>query len=115
MKNSLWIWIPRGVLFFFIAFLFLFAFDAFSTPQDFGEQLMDFIIHSLPSWILIIVLAVTWKKPFLSGISLLVLATIGMLFFSTYQRLSGFMVVTLPPMLIGLSFIIYDKMIKDKD
>jgi hypothetical protein len=113
MKNSLWLWIPRGIMFFYIIFLLLFALDAFSTPQPLWDQFLDFIIHGLPSWILIIVLAITWKKPFLAGISVIILSSLGMIFFSTYQHLSGFFVVTLPPMLIGLSFIIYDKMIKD--
>jgi hypothetical protein len=114
MKTSLWLWIPRGIMFFYIIFLLLFALDTFDTPQPLGEQILDFFIHGLPSWILIIVLAITWNKPYLAGISFIVLASLGMIFFSTYQHLSGFLVVTLPPMLIGLSFIIYDKMIKDK-
>jgi hypothetical protein len=115
MKTTFWLWIPRIVIFFYIVFLFLFSFDTFSTDEPLIDQIGAFFIHSIPSWLLIAVLALTWKKPFLTGAILLILGVLTIPFFETYLHLSGFMVVTLPPILIGGAFIVYDKMIKDTE
>ena len=115
MKKFSWIWIPRGVIIFFIAFLFLFSLDVFSTPEPLIKQIGAFFIHSIPSWVLIIVLIFTWKKPFITGIILEILAVFSIFFFHTFEHLAGFLAVTLPLILIGGSFIIYDKMIKDSE
>lgn len=115
MRKFSWIWIPRGVIMFYILFLLLLSFDVFQTNQSIWEQIAAFFIHSIPSWIFIIVLILTWKKYIIAGISYIVLGILGMIFFKTFLDIYSFLLVSLPPILIGLSFIIYDKMIKDSE
>ena len=115
MRKFSWLWIPRGVMFFYIIFLLMFSFDAFNTIEPFFDQLLAFFIHSIPSWVFIIVMIVTWKKPLVAGITFIVIGILGMIFLGTYEHLTGFMLLTVPPILIGLAYIIYDKMIKESE
>ena len=115
MRNFSWIWIPRGVIIFYILFLLLFSFDAFNSNQTIWQQIGAFFFHSIPSWIYLIVLVLTWRKYIIAGISFIVIGILSILFFKTYGNINIFLLVSVPPILIGLSYIIYDKMIKNSE
>ncbi len=64
MKTSLSIlyWIPRILWILFIIFISLFALDVFSEGYSFGETILAFLIHLVPTYILIIALLITWNR-----------------------------------------------------
>jgi len=62
------IWIPRGLMILFILFLTMFSLDVFEMEGTLLAKLGGFVIHSIPSIVLAIVLAISWKKPLVMGI-----------------------------------------------
>ncbi len=100
-------WIPRVLTIIFILFLSLFALDAFSGNASFLEKLIGFIIHLLPSFVLLAILATSWKYPVFSGIAFILISIAFTLFFDTYGHLYSFLAVSVPPFVIGALFIVF--------
>lgn len=58
--NKVWFYAPRVLSLLFVAFLSLFALDAFSSPFEW-HMLVGFAIHLIPSIVLLIALIIAWK------------------------------------------------------
>ncbi len=67
-------WTPRVLCILAILFVSLFALDSFDPKLTIGEQILGFLIHLIPSFILAIFLAVAWKWELIGGIILATLA-----------------------------------------
>jgi hypothetical protein len=61
-------WIPRILSILFICFLTLFSLDVFSMNLGFLEAIGAFFMHSIPSIVLAIILAISWKYEIIGGI-----------------------------------------------
>ncbi len=61
-------WIPRILTLLLAGFLGVFALDVFEGPTTWLQKLTGFVIHLTPTWLLLLVLAVAWKKPQLGGL-----------------------------------------------
>jgi hypothetical protein len=95
-KKIRYTWIPRTLAILFIILISLFALD---TPFGIG-----FLIHLIPSFIFIGCLIVAWFKPKIGGI-LFGLVGIGtIIFFDTYRELISFIIISVPPIVIGILF-----------
>lgn len=70
MKTSLKIihWTPRILCILAILFVSMFALDAFGEGKTIGQQILDFIIHLIPSFILTGLLIVSWKWELIGGV-----------------------------------------------
>ena len=75
MKNSskIFYWLPRIIAILGILFISMFASDAFSSEERFIVQLGDFIMHLIPSFILLIILIISWKRELLGGIIFMII------------------------------------------
>jgi hypothetical protein len=71
---TLLLWSPRvfGVL--ASIFVGLFALDAFNAGKPFIEALQDFVIHLIPSLVLLAVVVASWHRPWIGGVSFIALA-----------------------------------------
>jgi hypothetical protein len=108
MKTRKLIWIPRVLAIVFILFLSLFGLDVFSENAPFLKKLGGFFMQSIPSFILLLILFISWKKPLIGG-SLFILFSIAItLHFRTYGSLSTFLFLTFPVVLVGILFIALD-------
>lgn len=67
-------WIPRVLCILAILFVSMFALDSFNPDYTLWQQLQAFFMHMIPSFILIIFLAVAWKWELVGGLMLLILA-----------------------------------------
>ena len=78
MSNALKIihWTPRILCIIAILFISLFAADAFGHGGGFWKELGDFIIHLIPSIILLVFLIIAWKWELIGGIVLIVIGLI---------------------------------------
>lgn len=118
MKTSIKVihWLPRIICILAILFISMFALDAFGPEKTIWQQLGDFSIHLIPSFILIALLVLAWKWEFIGGI---IFAIIGFgmspfVFLLNYQRnnfslgasLSVILMVTFPFVVVGVLFII---------
>jgi len=80
MKRNLLFWLPRGLALAFIGFLSLFSLDVFEMQAPLPQLLLGFLIHSIPSILLLIALLVAWKKEKIGGV-LFILLAVAMFFF----------------------------------
>ena len=95
------IWVPRILIIAYILFISLFALD---TPLGIG-----FLIHLIPTLILIAILIFTWKNSKLAGI-LFIIAGIGtIIFWNTYRDLLVFGIISLIPVIIGILFLTFKR------
>lgn len=86
-------------------FLMLFSFDVFDIDAPFLEQLAGFIVHSIPSIALLIAITMTWKRPQIMGVALLIFGVFLTLKFATYEMLISFATLSLVPLLIGVGLV----------
>jgi len=66
--NKLLFWTPRILTIFFILFLTMFSLDVFGTGAGFWKTLLGFLMHNLPSFVLIIALLISWKYEIVGGV-----------------------------------------------
>lgn len=117
MKTSirLFHWLPRIICILAILFISLFAADSFAPGLTIWQQLGDFLMHLIPSFILLALLIVAWKWERIGGIIFMVLG-IGLspfIFMLNYNRnhsigmsLVIILTITIPFFVVGILFII---------
>ena len=98
------IWIARILMILFILFLTMFSLDVFEMEGTLLAKLGGFVMHSIPSIVLAVVLAISWKKPLLGGI--LTLASAGALTLRfRIQGITELATLVLPLVVVGILFI----------
>lgn len=117
MKNLVdWFhWIPRLLCILAILFVSMFALDAFAPGLSIWEQISGFLIHLIPSFILLAALLVAWKWEKIGGIVLMVIG-LGLSPFvftmnlhrtgSVWVSLGIILMINLPFVMVGALFII---------
>jgi uncharacterized PurR-regulated membrane protein YhhQ (DUF165 family) len=63
MKLDLPRWSPRVLLLAFAAFISIFALDVFSEHHGFRETAVALAMHLLPSLLVLLVVAIAWRRP----------------------------------------------------
>ncbi len=65
-----WIfWTPRILSIIFVLFLALFSLDVFDGNYGFWGTVLAFLMHSIPSIVLLIILIISWKYEIVGGIA----------------------------------------------
>ncbi len=108
-------WLPRILCILSILFVSSFAFDTFTSEESFMVQFGEFILHIIPSLVLLFLLIVTWKKELLGGVIFMILG----LGFSPYvfkmnynmnhsfwMSLGIIMTITIPFFIVGVLFLV---------
>ena len=105
--------IPRLLSICAIAFVSLFALDSFEHGSI-SEQLIAFLMHMIPSFILMIILAIAWKWELIGGVIyiLLGIALSPFIFMHNYRMnhsiwisLEVIALITFPFILAGILFV----------
>jgi hypothetical protein len=65
--NMLLFWLPRMLCILASLFLSMFALDAFGPGMTLWQQIGGFLIHLIPSFILLTFLVVAWKWELIGG------------------------------------------------
>ena len=116
-------WTPRILCILAILLISVFALDAFEPGQTIWHQILAFIIHLIPSFILIILLIVAWKWEKKGGIILFVAGLAWGFFLIRINYMNHrsflnvfytFMALAFPFILSGVLFIISHHL-KEKD
>ena len=117
MKTSIKVlhWIPRIICILAILFISLFALDSFNPDLTIWQQIGAFLIHLIPSYVLVALLIVAWKWEFIGGI---IFALIGLgfspiIFMHNYKMHNNawwsfqtVMIINIPFIIVGILFII---------
>lgn len=103
------IWIPRILSVMMIAFFLVLSLDVFDGLGSISQEIFAFAMHSIPAIAVAILLALSWKAPKLAGVLFLALAVFFTVFFSTYQSVFSFIVISLVPVIIGVCFLLFSQ------
>lgn len=115
IKTGIIYWLPRIISILAIAFISVFALDAFDPSLSIWRQLQNFAMHLIPSFILLLILLIAWKWELVGGIIFL---AIGLVFTpiiymhnfrmngSVLMSLGVIMTITFPFILVGSLFIL---------
>jgi hypothetical protein len=96
--------IARVLMVAFILFLTMFSLDVFSMEGTLLEKLGGFVMHSIPSFVLVAVLLVSWRSPLLS--SLLAVGIAAAYTVVTWIRgVAQFATLILPLVAVGVLFV----------
>jgi hypothetical protein len=74
--NKYMLWIPRILVFLFVALLALFSLDAITPGASFGENTAGLLAHNIPAIVLLIAAIVSWKREIVGGIVFLLSGTL---------------------------------------
>ncbi|MBN2368423.1 hypothetical protein JXC34_05385 [Candidatus Woesearchaeota archaeon] len=107
-------WTPRVLAILFILFISMFALDAFNEDYTLVEMIAGFLIHLIPSYLLIAATVVGWKNNRNGAIMFVALGIASLIFFRTYSHILSFSIITLPCFVIGGLFYIAGKKEKKK-
>ena len=117
-------WLPRIVCILAILFVSLFALDAFAPGRTLWQQLGEFLIHLIPSYILLASLFIAWKWEFIGGMIFLVIG-IGMspfVYLMNYHRthsvgvsLMIILMISIPFVVVGILFMVSHFLKKKED
>lgn len=117
MKKSIKVfhWLPRIICILAILFVSVFALDAFSPELTIWQQIGSFLMHLIPSFILLAILIVAWKWEYIGGIIFTIIGLIlsPFVFVMNYSRndsiwmsLSIILFITIPFIIVGVLFIV---------
>lgn len=117
MKKSTGVihWLPRIICILAILFVSLFALDAFEPGLSLWQQVGAFLIHLIPSFILLAFLIVAWKWELIGGIlfTLIGLVCSPFVFVHNYRMnhsvamsLGIILTITVPFIIVGILFMI---------
>ncbi|MGE5654857.1 MAG: hypothetical protein ACM3ZQ_11475 [Bacillota bacterium] len=110
MRAHRLIWLPRALAIMFILFISLFSLDVFDGEAPLLLRLGGFVVHSLPSILMGLILAVAWKRSALGGWLFLLFDALFTLRFNLYQSVPTLLVLSLPITLIGILFIVLPRL-----
>jgi hypothetical protein len=94
-------WTPRVLCILFALFLSLFALDVFSEGYGFGEAVLALLIHLVPTYLVVIALAIAWRREGVGAILFIALTV----FYLVVSRGEGW-VIAAPLLLIGVLFLL---------
>ena len=97
---SLW-WIPRIAGILFALFLTVFSFDVFGQGEPVWKTAMAFIIHNIPTIVLLIVMYFSWRRSWLGAIAFFVL---GVVFFLLMPNKAKSIFIVLPLLITAVLF-----------
>ena len=102
-KSSLVLWAARILGIGICAFLTLFALDAWDPAKRGTERAAEFLLHLLPSILILTVLALSWRRQWLGGLAFVALA-IGYAVMARF-RLDWVVVISGPLLAAGMLFL----------
>jgi hypothetical protein len=106
MKKSFLFWIPRIISILAILFVLMFSFDVFGGNEPITKKLLDFLMHNIPTLVLIGALIIAWKRELIGGILFIVLFLASCYFFRSFSGNPRSLIVTSPFLLVGILFIL---------
>jgi hypothetical protein len=95
------LWIPRIICILFIGSISLFACDAFGHDTGFWKTLLAFLAHLLPTFLVMFILYLSWKRAWTGGI-FFILAGFAYIFWKGVM----YPVIFIPLFLVGILFLL---------
>lgn len=106
-KERLLYWSPRILGILAILFLMLFSLDCFGEESALKRQLLCFVVHNIPAFIIIGILIISWKWEWIGGILFLAAALAGSIFFNGLEGNWGVLIIMAPFAITGALLILH--------
>jgi hypothetical protein len=107
MKTSrLLFWTPRILCLLFAGFISMFALDVFQENRGFWETTIALLIHLIPTGILLIILAASWRWEWIGALIFPALGVFYIIAFWGRFSLSTYLVIAGPLVLVGVLFLL---------
>ena len=102
--KKLLFWTPRIMTILFAVFISLFALDVFGPGQSLGEMLLGFLIHLIPTYLIVIALVIAWRWEWVGAI---LFVGLGLLYILWMRGMPwpAYLVLSGTSCLIGLLFL----------
>ena len=98
-------WTPRIAAILIILFAGLFSLDVFGTGASPLEVLGAFLMHNIPSIVMLVLLIFAWKRPVVGFVAFLVVSAAFIIFFvRDFYAVSNLLLFVLPLLLIASLF-----------
>ena len=97
------LWAPRILCILFAIFISFFAFDVFDQGTGFWKILLALLIHLIPTFLIIIILILSWKRTWIGGISYILIGVAYIIWSSQTDR--GSQIIYIPLLLVGILFL----------
>lgn len=101
-------WFPRILAILSILFMIMFSLDSFGGNNPPGKQLLGFLMHNIPAFLLIIVLVIAWKYEIIGGALFILLFIALGVFFKSFSGNSGSLIIITPFLIAGALFILHE-------
>ncbi len=101
-------WAPRTLCIAFALFISLFALDAFGEGQGFWDTILALLMHLIPTFVILLLLAVSWRREWIAGVLFLVLAVlyVSWAWNKPFGVLSTLLLISGPLVVIGVLFLL---------
>lgn len=108
-------WFPRILCILAILFISVFALDAFQPDLTFWQQIQGFIMHLIPSFVLLLFLLIAWKWELIGGVIFVLMGLVLSPFVymhnynmngSVWMSIGVIAMITFPFILVGIFFIL---------
>jgi len=108
-------WFPRILCILAILFISVFALDAFQPELTFWQQIQGFIMHLIPSFVLLLFLLIAWKWELIGGVIFVLIGLVLSPFIymhnynmngSVWMSIGIIAMITFPFILVGIFFIL---------
>lgn len=97
-------WVPRIAAAVIIFFITLFSLDVFDMGGTILEQIGAFLIHSIPSIVMVTLLVFAWRRPMVGFVAFLIAGIFFLRTFITGVNLGNFLLFSGPLLLIAAMF-----------
>lgn len=98
-------WSPRILTLLFAVFLSLFALDVFGEGYDLWGTLVALFMHLIPTWIVLVVLIVSWRWEWIGAVAFVFLGLLYVWFALERGHPEWTLAITAPLFLIGGLFL----------
>lgn len=99
-------WLPRVLCVVFAAFISLFAFDVFGAGYGFWETVAAFLIHLIPTYAILIALAVAWRWEWVGAVLFAIFGAFYLIMAWGKVHWSAFLLISGPSFLVGALFLV---------
>ena len=103
--KQFWFYAPRILSLLFVAFLSLFALDAFQSPFEW-QMIIGFLIHLIPSMVLLIALVIAWKYELVGVVIFIVFAVLYVLGAGFDRPWQWYAFIAGPAFIVGVLYLV---------
>jgi hypothetical protein len=99
-------WSPRLLTFIFAVFVSLFALDVFGEKLGFWQTLLALLIHLIPTYIILVILALAWRWEWIGSLLFVGLGVFYIFMTNARFPLAAYFLMSGPLFVIGFLFLL---------